>query len=330
MSIGKNQSENKMNLKKILGNTQVLVLIVIIVLWIFLSFANKHFFTISNMRNLFSQEAIVGVLAVGQLFTIITAGIDLSVGTLMALSNVLLTILVIGGMPASLAIILVLLLATGFGLFNGIIVYELNMPPFIVTLGTMSITLGIALLISHGSNISGLPISFADFGSGITWGMPNLFWMMVVAVVIGEIVLKFSVFGRHVFAVGSNVEAARLSGVNIRTTIYGVYTFSGFLAGVAGIMLTTRLWMGVPTSGTDFNLNSIAAAAIGGASLFGAQGDVLGAFEGAVIMATIMDGSVLLNIDPFWQEIIIGGLIILTVAIDQLKKKQKYTYVKQH
>lgn len=310
-------------------NTQTLVFIVLVALWIFLSITSSHFFNINNIRNLFSQEAIVGVLAVGQLYTIITAGIDLSVGTVAALTNVVLTLLVINGMPIPLAIIVVLLLATGFGVANGVIIYELNMPPFIVTLGTMSIASGAALLISGGTNISGLPISFARFGSGIFLGMPNLFWFLIIAVVIGEIVLRFSKFGKYVYAVGSSVEAARLSGVNVRKVIYGVYTLSGFLAGVGGVMLTARLWMGVPTAGADYNLNSIAAAAIGGASLFGAQGTVIGAFLGAIVMSTIYNGTVLLNVNPFWQEIIVGALIIGTVALDQIKKRQKYTYTKK-
>ncbi len=310
-------------------NTQTLVFIVLVALWVFLSITSSHFFNINNIRNLFSQEAIVGVLAVGQLYTIITAGIDLSVGSVAALTNVVLTLLVINGMPIPWAIILVLLLATGFGIANGVIIYELNMPPFIVTLGTMSIAAGAALLISGGTNISGLPISFANFGSGIFLGMPNLFWLLIIAVVIGEIVLRFSKFGKYVYAVGSSVEAARLSGVNVRRVIYGVYTISGFLAGVGGVMVTARLWMGVPTAGADYNLNSIAAAAIGGASLFGAQGTVIGAFLGAIVMSTIYNGTVLLNINPFWQEIIVGALIIGTVALDQIKKRQKYTYTKK-
>ncbi|MGC9140570.1 ABC transporter permease [Athalassotoga sp.] len=310
-------------------NTQALVFIVLVALWVFLSIASPYFFNINNIRNLFSQEAIVGVLAVGQLYTIITAGIDLSVGTVAALTNVVLTLLVINGVSIPLAIIIVLLMATGFGIANGVIIYELNMPPFIVTLGTMSIAAGAALLISGGTNISGLPFAFAKFGSGIFLGMPNLFWLLIVAVVIGEIVLRFSKFGKYVYAVGSSVEAARLSGVNVRKVIYGVYTLSGFLAGVGGVMLTARLWMGVPTAGADYNLNSIAAAAIGGASLFGAQGTVIGAFLGAIVMSTIYNGTVLLNVNPFWQEIIVGALIIGTVALDQIKKRQKYTYTKK-
>jgi len=316
--------------KKIHFSTVLIVILIVAALWIFLSLTTKNFFTVSNIRNLFSQEAITGVLTVGQVYVIITAGIDLSVGTVMALSNVVLSLLIVNaGMPIPLAIILSVALATGFGVANGAIVYELNMPPFIVTLGTMTIALGAALLLAKGATIFGLPLSISHFGSGLLLGMPNLFWIMIVVVVLGEIFLRFSKFGKYVYAVGSNVEAARLSGVNVRKTIYGVYTLSGFLAGIAGVMLTGRLWMGIPTAGSSSNLDSIASAAIGGASLFGAIGSSFGGFLGATVISTIENGAVLLNISSFWQQIIVGALIIATVGADQIRKKQKYTYVKK-
>jgi len=310
-------------------NTQVLVFIVIIVLWIYLSIASPYFFTLHNIRGIFSQDAIVGVLGVGQLFTIITAGIDLSVGTVAELTNIIFTLAILANIPIFLAIILSVGIATGFGLVNGILIYELNMPPFIVTLGTMSVADGIALLLSGGTNISGLPISISNFGTGNFLGLPNLFWILIIAVIVGEIILRYTKFGRYVYAIGSNVEAARLSGVNVRRTIYLVYTFSGFLAGIGGIMITARLWMGIPTSGLNLNLDSIAAAAIGGASLFGAQGSSIGTFLGSIVMATILNGTVLININTFWQEIITGLLIVATVALDQIRTRSKYTYVRK-
>ncbi|WP_036225825.1 ABC transporter permease [Mesoaciditoga lauensis] len=321
-----------MNLKrKRFGfSTTVITSLVIAALWILLSVTTRTFFTAHNIGNLFSQEAIVGVLTVGQVYVIITAGIDLSVGTVMALSNVVLSLLIVNmGMSIFLAIILSITLATAFGFLNGVIIYELNMPPFIVTLGTMTIALGISLLLTNGGTVSGLPLSFANFGSGSFIGIPNLSWIMIITIIVGEIFLKFSRFGRYVYAIGSNVEAARLSGVNVRRVIYGVYTFSGFLAGIAGLMLTARLWMGVPTAGSTSNLDSIASAAIGGASLFGATGSAVGGFLGATVIATIENGTVLLNISSFWQQVIVGSLIIGTVALDQIRKKQKYTYIKK-
>jgi len=332
--MSKNRSNSKILGQKGIGfsslmNTQVLVFIVIIVLWIYLSIASPYFFTMHNIRNIFAQDAIVGVLGIGELFTIITAGIDLSMGTVAELTNIIVTLAILANIPIPLAIILSVGVAIGFGLINGVLIYEFNMPPFIVTLGTMSVADGAALILSGGTNISGLPISFSNFGTGNFWGLPNLFWILIATVVVGEIILRYTKFGRYVYAIGSNVEAARLSGVNVRRTIYLVYVFSGFLAGVAGIMITVRLWMGDPTSGANLNLDAIAAAAIGGASLFGAQGTSIGAFLGSIVMATILNGTVLININTFWQEIITGLLIIATVALDQMRSRSKYTYVRK-
>jgi ribose transport system permease protein len=312
-----------------LMNTQVLVLIVIVVLWIYLAIASPYFFTLHNIRGLFSQDAIVGVLGVGELFTIITGGIDLSVGTVAELVNIIFTITVLGNMPIPLAIIISLAVAVGIGLVNGILIYELNMPPFIATLGTMSVADGAALLLSGGTNISGLPISISNFGTGNFLGLPNLFWILIASIVVGEIILRYTTLGRYVYAMGSNVEAAKLSGVNTRKTIYFVYAFSGLFAGIGGIMITARLWMGVPTSGLNLNLDAIAAAAIGGASLFGAQGSSIGVFLGSIVMATILNGTVLININTFWQEIITGLLIMATVALDQIRSRSKYTFVRK-
>jgi ribose transport system permease protein len=312
-----------------LMNTQVLVLIVVVVLWIYLAIASPYFFTLHNIRGLFSQDAIVGVLGVGELFTIITGGIDLSVGAVAELVNIIFTITVLGNMPIPLAIIISLAVAVGIGLVNGILIYELNMPPFIATLGTMSVADGAALLLSGGTNISGLPISISNFGTGNFLGLPNLFWILIASIVVGEIILRYTTLGRYVYAMGSNVEAAKLSGVNTRKTIYFVYAFSGLFAGIGGIMITARLWMGVPTSGANLNLDAIAAAAIGGASLFGAQGSSIGVFLGSMVMATILNGTVLININTFWQEIITGLLIMATVALDQIRNRSKYTFVRK-
>ena len=313
----------------LLMNTQALVLVVIVVLWIYLAIASPYFFTLHNIRGLFSQDAIVGVLGVGELFTIITGGIDLSVGTVAALVNIIFTLTVLGNVSIPLAIVISLATAVGIGLVNGILIYEINIPPFIATLGSMTVADGAALLLSGGTNISGLPISISTFGTGNFLGLPNLFWILIVSIVVGEVILRYTTFGRYVYAMGSNVEAAKLSGVNTRRTIYLVYTLSGLFAGIGGIMITARLWMGIPTSGLNLNLDAIAAAAIGGASLFGAQGSSIGVLLGSIVMATILNGTVLLNINTFWQEVITGLLIVATVALDQLRSKSKYTFVRK-
>lgn len=310
------------NRSKFSWNTQMIVFAVIVVLWIFLGIRSKYFFTVSNIKNIMRQMAIQGVLSVGMVVVIITAGIDLSVGSVVALVNILLSKMLVGGTPIWLAIVICLSLSSIIGFINGLAVFDLRVPAFIATLGMMSIARGATLLISNGNNIFGLPRSLADFASSDFLGIPSLFWFLIIVTVVIEIMLRVTKFGRYVYALGSNVEAARLSGVNIRLVTYGVYTLAGFLWGVGGVLETSRLWMGVPTTGTGYELDAIAAAVLGGASLFGAEGNAIGAFFGALIMITIYNGAVLLNINPFWQRIIVGMILVATVAIDQIRKRK--------
>ncbi len=304
-------------------NTQTILMLVVVALWVFIAFNSKYFLTLSNIQNIMRQMAIQGILAVGMVVIIITAGIDLSVGSVVALVNIVLSQMLVKGMPIWLAVVLSLLISTAIGLINGIVIFDFGVPAFIATLGMMTIARGITLLLSGGSNVFGLPKSIADFASSNFLGIPTLFWFLIVTVVIIELMLRITKFGRYTYALGSNPEAARLSGVNLRIVTYGVYTLGGFLWGIGGILETSRLWMGVPTTGLGYELDAIAAAVLGGASLFGAEGNAIGAFFGTLVMITIYNGSVLLNINPFWQRVIVGIIVIVTVAVDQIRKKRK-------
>ncbi len=301
----------------------MVLLIIVVVLWVFLSISSSHFLTYENISNIMRQMAIQGILAVGEVVVIITAGIDLSVGSVVALVNIIMSKMVVSGTPIWITVITVLALATGIGLINGVVIYDLRVPAFIATLGMMTIARGATLLISNGSNVFGLPRSLATFASGNFLGIPNLFWFLLLTVVVIEFMLRNTTFGRYIYALGSNPEAARLSGVNLRAVTYGVYALAGFLWGLGGVLETSRLWMGVPTTGTGYELDAIAAAVLGGASLFGAEGNAIGAFFGALVMITIYNGAVLLNINPFWQRILVGIIVIVTVAIDQIRKRRE-------
>ncbi|SHH54820.1 ABC transporter permease [Thermosipho atlanticus] len=309
-------------MKKVKFNTQMILFLVVIALWIFLAVSSEYFLTYSNIRNIMRQMAIQGVLAVGMVVVIITAGIDLSVGSVVALVNIMLSKMLAGHVSISLAIFIVLIISTGVGLINGIVIYDFGVPAFIATLAMMTIARGATLLISGGSNVFGLPRSVANFASSDFLGIPTLFWFLIITVIVMELILRKTRFGKYVYALGSNPEAARLSGVDLRIVTYGVYALAGFLWGIGGILETTRLWMGVPTTGTGYELDAIAAAVLGGASLFGAEGSALGAFFGALVMITIYNGAVLLNINPFWQRIIVGIILVVIVAIDQFRKKK--------
>ncbi len=310
-------------LSKITLNTQTVLALVVVALWIFLAIATPRFFTYENLRNIMRQMAIQGVLGVAAVVVIVTGGIDLSVGSVVALVNIVLSLMVSKGISIASAIIYCLLLSALIGFTNGLMVYDLKLPPFIATLGMMSIARGITLLISNGRNIFGLPRVLADFANADILGIPTLFWLLLLITIGIEIVFRYTKLGRYLFALGSNIEAARLSGVNIRVVTYTAYTVAAVLAGFAGILETTRLWMGVPTTGTGYELDAIAAAVIGGASLSGAEGSAFGAFFGALVMATIYNGSVHLNINPFWQRVLVGVIVVVAVGIDQLRKRRR-------
>lgn len=316
--------------KKFSLNTQTVVLIVAIIMWILLSFGSHSFLTGNNIQNIMRQMAIQGVLGVSEVIVILTAGIDLSVGSLVAFVNIAMSQMLTGHfgafsipiLPVPIIVALCLAMAALVGLINGIMVFNFRLPPFIATLGMMTILRGVLLLMSGGSNVFGLPRNVANFASANLLGLPYLFWLLIFVAIGIEVILRRTSFGRYVYALGSNPEAARLSGVNTKLVTYGVYTLASFLVGIAGVMETTRLWMGVPSTGTGYELDAIAAAVLGGTSLMGAEGTPAGAFIGALIMTTIYNGSVLLKVNPFWTRIIVGVILMITVAVDQWQKRK--------
>ncbi len=316
--------------KKITLNTQTVVFLVAIVMWMGLSLSSQTFLTGGNIQNIMRQMAIQGVLGVAEVIIILTAGIDLSVGSLVAFVNIAMSQMLTGSLggvaipalPIPLIIMFCLLLASLVGLINGIMVFDFRLPPFIATLGMMTVLRGVLLLMSGGSNVFGLPRSVANFASTNFLGLPLLFWVLILVALSSELILRRTSFGRYVYALGSNPEAARLSGVNTRFVTYGVYTLASFLVGIAGIMETSRLWMGVPSTGTGYELDAIAAAVLGGTSLMGAEGTPAGAFIGALIMTTIYNGAVLLRVNPFWTRILVGVILVVTVSVDQWRKRR--------
>jgi len=308
-------------IKKLL-NTQVVVFLSAVIMWIALGLLTEEFATVGNFQNLMKQMAITGVIGVGALIVILTRGIDLSVGSLIAFVNVILAMLLVkANMPIPVAIFTVLIMAVFLGLMNGIMVYDFKLPPFIATLGMMILLRGAAQLISQGHTISTMKMS--AFSWGLLWKIPYLFWILIVVVVVAEILLRKTVFGRYIYALGSNEETTRLSGINTRLVTYGVYMIAAFLGGVAGVMLTTRTNQGSPTAAQMFELDAIACAVLGGASFMGGEGNAIGSFIGALVMITIYNGCDLLpNVDSNWTKVIVGIILIVTVAIDQLRKRR--------
>jgi ribose transport system permease protein len=294
----------------------------LLLMWLCLALSTSTFLTESNLINLMRQASLWAIIAVGQTFVIITGGIDLSVGAVVGFSGVVLAMALKAGLPIWISILLTLGVGAFIGLFHGFGVIRLGLPPFIMTLATLTALRGIGLLLTNGATISGLPDTFTDFSRQSLLGIPTLFWMVILVSVPAYIFLHHSRGGRYLFAIGSNAEAARLSGVKINRMLYLAYTISAVLAAFAGVLTTSRISIGNATTGEGWELQSIAASVIGGTSLFGAVGSIHGPLLGSFLLTTINNGANLLNVNPFWQRIITGGLIIGIVYFDQLRRRR--------
>jgi ribose transport system permease protein len=291
------------------------------VLWLSLALSTDTFWTVNNISNLFRQAALMSILAIGQTLVIINAGIDLSVGAVVGLSSVFVSMLLKAGVPIPIAVLLTLVFGLLVGIYHGVAIRKFGIPPFIITLASLSILTGFGLFITDGATIAGLPKPFTDFSRGSFLGVPNLFWVVVLVGAPVYFLLKHMRWGRHIFAVGSSPEAARLSGINVDRTFYIVYALSSTLASLVGVLTASRISIGLATTGMGWELQSIAASVIGGASLFGAVGGVIGSLLGAMSLTTISNGANLLNVNPYIQQMITGFLIVGIVYFDQARRR---------
>lgn len=310
----------KRNYNALFGLT---LLALLVLLWIILSVSTQSFASANNISNLLRQGSMIAILAVGQTFVIITGGIDLSVGAVVGFATVIAAMLINAGVPVILAILITLLVGVAIGMFHGFGIVKMGLPPFIITLATLTSLRGIGLLMTNGNSISINNDAFQEFSRNSFVGVPNLFWMVILVGIPAYIFLHHSRWGRYLFSVGSNAEASRLSGVNVQRTIYMAYTLSGLCAAFVGVLLASRIGIGNPTQAEGWELQAIASSVIGGTSLFGAVGSVHGPLLGAFILATINNGANLLNVNAFWQRIITGALIIIIVYFDGLRRRGK-------
>ena len=282
----------------------------------------------NNLLSVANQTAIYAVIAVGMTLVIITGGIDLSVGSLVALSSVTAAVVLRrqGGVDAGqqailLAVLAAMAICSAAGGFHGIMVTQFHIPPFIVSLSMMMMARGLAFLMSSGESISAVPAGWTTAGAGTVLGVPLPVVMMIGLYFVAHIVMSHTAFGRYVYAVGGNQEAARLCGVPVRRVLLTVYIICGALAGVGGLILSSKLATGDPKLGVMYELEVIAAVVVGGTSLMGGEGRILGTLIGAFIIAVIKNGMNLLNVGAYEQQIILGAVLLAAVLIDNLKRQ---------
>lgn len=299
------------------------ILVAFIILCVGLSIATPTFFTKDNILNVLRQVATNSNLAIGLTMAIIIGGIDLSVGAILAFSGLLCASFISDGMNLGLAVLLAFTLGALFGLLNGLIIAYTNMPPFVVTLATQNIARGIVNVYANGQPISARNPVFNFLGVGYFLGipLPVIYSFVLLAVMI--LILGRSKFGRQLYAVGGNEEAARFSGINIKKVKIIVYTLCGALASFSGIILAARMYSGQPTAGDGFELDAIAASVLGGVSFSGGVGKLGGTIIGVLVLGVLTNGLNLLNINSFWQYIIKGIIILLAVYLDILKKRRE-------
>lgn len=292
-----------------------------IILCIVLSIVSEQFLTVSNLLNVTRQVSINAVIAVGMTLVILTGGIDLSVGSIVAFAGSVTAGLLVGGLSIPMAVLAGLLLGTFIGMMNGIFITYGKIPPFIATMGMMTIVRGYTLVYTDGRPITGFSEGFRSLGGGYVGSVPIPVIIMILIFILAWLILKKNKFGRYIYAIGGNEEAARLSGINTRKNLIGVYSIAGLLAALSGIILASRLNSAQPTAGAAFEMDAIAAVVLGGTSLAGGRGTIVGTLVGALIIGVLDNGLNLLNVSSFYQQVAKGVVILLAVLMDRKQGK---------
>jgi ribose/xylose/arabinose/galactoside ABC-type transport system permease subunit len=332
-AVATGQERRRTDVVSVLGKFAPLIFLTILV--VILSILRPNFLSAFNLFNVMRQISFIGILAVGMTFVILTAGIDLSVGSLLAFSGIVCASVAKGsrslleggvtdpgGVRVLIAALAAILVGVIIGMLQGTLVARAGIPAFIVTLGGLGAWRGATLLWSDGQPISSFSDDFKFWGQGFIGPLPVPVIFFLAMVIIGQVILKYTQYGRWIYALGGNPEASRLSGLNVKMLTTSVYVISGFCAGLAGFLLTSRLNSAEQVAGQGYELQAIAAVVIGGTSLFGGQGSMVGTLIGAMLIGVLNNGLVILNVSPYYQQIVIGAIIVLSVYIDQLAKQR--------
>lgn len=307
---------------------RITFLIILLILWTLFSLFIPRFFSYANFFNLARRTAIVGIVSIGMTIVLISQGVDLSVGSYVAVSGVLVGSFLTGArgfpeLPIPLAILATILVLSFLGFIVGFSIHDLKVPSFVAGLGMMSIARGLAMVLSGGRIITGLPREFTGFARMEFLGMPALFIVLLVILLGGGFLMSRTKFGRNVYTMGSSKEVARLSGINLRINTYAIYILNAILSAIAGMLLAARLSSGIPSEGVMMELDAIAASIIGGTGLSGGEGSVYGTLMGAFLIGSLQNAGNLMGLDPFYLQIVTGVVIIVAVALDQMRSQQE-------
>lgn len=308
-----NLKENLAKYKSLIG---------LLILCVIITFVTPSFLTIANITNVFTQVSVNAIIAVGMTFVILTGGIDLSVGSTLAISGALSASIIKSTGNIFLAVIVSAIAGILIGAINGVLIAKGKLQAFIATLATMTIFRGITLVLTDGTPISKLPEVFMAIGNAKIGFVPVPVIIMIVFAIIGIFVLSQTRFGRYLYALGGNEESAKLSGINTDKIKILTYTISGFAASIAGVIITSRIGSASPNAGTGFELDAIAAVVIGGTSLAGGEGRISGTIIGALVIGVLNNGLNLMNVSPFYQSIVKGIVILLAVLLDKKSRKK--------
>lgn len=308
--------------KRFISNETFGVFAAFVLLSIIMALFAPNFTSLSNILNVLLQIAQVGIISVGMTYVILTAGIDLSVGSIVAFDGLAMAMMMKSGVPVAVAILAGLLIGAAIGMLNGLLISRVGLQPFVATLGTMAMFRGLAYTISGGQPVYSLPDSFDAFSRNVL-GIPIPAIIMVIIFALGAYILKYTRFGRHVYSIGGNSTASKLSGINVKNNIALIYVISGICCAIASIILTARLDSAVPTAADGIEMDVIAAVAIGGTDMQGGKGGISGTIVGALIMGVIANGLNLLNVAQGPQRFVKGAIIILAVVIQMIRGKKK-------
>jgi ribose/xylose/arabinose/galactoside ABC-type transport system permease subunit len=309
----------KARLRRFFGAREAGLAVVLVLLIVFLAWRSPYFLTGSNLTVVSRQIALTLLIAIGMTFVILAGQIDLSVGSVVALVSVLTGMFMVNmGLPIIVSALLAIAVGAVVGVVNGTIFANTKIPAFVVTLGMLAVARGLALGITQGSTISGLPPEFLVLGQGSWFGVPIPVWIAVLIALVAHIVLTRTIFGRHVYFLGSNEDAAVLSGIRVRRLKIAIFTIASSLAAVEAVIETARLSVGQPAAGGGYEL-----AAIGGANLFGGEGSILGTVFGATLLALIQNGLILLGISAYWQQVFSGAIIVLAVGLNMWRRERE-------